>query len=516
MALYSEESILLIIIASVPALISLYLYFVKRNLKSALVFLVLSGFLLRLLMAFIDPYLHDWDERFHALVAKHMMTFPFKPMLRVTPIMPFKIEDWCCNHIWLHKQPLFLWQMALSMKFFGINEVALRLPSVFMGTISIFFVFDISRYWTKNLNVAYLAALFLTFSFYQLELTSGRYGSDHNDIAFSFYVTASIWGFIKYLKSNYSIKWGLLIGVFVGAAVLNKWLTGILIFGGWTLFLLISKELRRDSLKWKHLVFSIITAVIVFLPWQIYISTKFPVESSIMYEYNRKHIFEVVEGHRGDIWYYVNSAKQAYGKFLLPFILLGIYSLVKDKSISKKLSIAFLSMVVVIYGFFSIIVQTKMSAFTYPVNSIIWTLIALGLFELFFVIKIERISKFAIQSVLLLLMIYTVKPWRISEYRDRSNGERNKKIHNTMVYLNLDKDKETFNRVILNCKSFDNLELMFYKDVIAYSWFPHQETLDSLLSSGYKFAAFKSHNNQQLPAYIVENKDILIIDEEIE
>lgn len=66
----------------------------------------------RLFMITIDPFLHDWDERFHAIVAKNMITYPFKPMLFVNPVLPYDYRAWCCNHIWVHKQPLFLWQMA--------------------------------------------------------------------------------------------------------------------------------------------------------------------------------------------------------------------------------------------------------------------------------------------------------------------------------------------------------------------------------------------------------------------
>ncbi|MBP7399885.1 MAG: hypothetical protein KA954_09890, partial [Chitinophagales bacterium] len=74
---------------------------------------------IRILFNSFFPYLHDWDERFHALVAKNMMTHPFTPMLRANPVLPYDETSWTDGHIWLHKQPLFLWQMALSMKIFG-------------------------------------------------------------------------------------------------------------------------------------------------------------------------------------------------------------------------------------------------------------------------------------------------------------------------------------------------------------------------------------------------------------
>lgn len=220
-------------IVAISLMISIYLHFIVKKTNLALLLLLITAFIVRLFIASIDPFLQDWDERFHALVAKNMMSNPFKPMMRLDPILPYKIEDWCCNHIWVHKQPLFLWQMALSMKIFGTNEITLRFPSVVMGTISIYFVYDIAKMWLKNLDVAFFAASLCTFSYYQLELISGRFSLEHNDLAFAFYVTASVWGFLKYNYTQDKLKWSILIGVFVGCAILNKWLTGLLVYGGW-------------------------------------------------------------------------------------------------------------------------------------------------------------------------------------------------------------------------------------------------------------------------------------------
>jgi 4-amino-4-deoxy-L-arabinose transferase-like glycosyltransferase len=254
MIFYAGQITVSLLLVSLLGIVSLYFYIVKNNLRLAFAFLLLTGFIVRLLMASLDPFLHTWDEQFHALVAKNLMEYPLRPMLRVDPIMPYDIHAWCCNHIWLHKQPLFMWQMAIAMKIFGVNEIAMRLPSVIMGTLSILLIFDIARYWAKNNTVAYFSAWLFTFSFYSLELTSGRQGMDHNDVAFAFYITASLWAFTKYIGSDHLIKWGLLLGLFVGCAILNKWLTGLLAFGGWGLYMLLEKKLRTDWSKWMHLL----------------------------------------------------------------------------------------------------------------------------------------------------------------------------------------------------------------------------------------------------------------------
>ena len=68
---------------------------------------------------------------------------------------------------------------------------------------------------------------------------------------------------------------------------------------------------------------------------------------------------------------------------------------------------------------------------------------------------------------------------------------------------------------MINCKSFEDVELMFYQNVNAYHWFPEEKVLDSLQALGYKFAAFKSHTDQYLPEYITKDTTILIINQEL-
>ena len=516
MIFYSLQTSIGLLLASFPATISILAFFYYYRKKLALQLLVLSAFLLRLLMSAIDPFLHNWDERFHALVAKNMMKFPFKPMLHSNPIFPYNFADWSTNHIWLHKQPLFLWQMAFSMKNFGVNEIAMRLPSVLMGTISIYFIYKIAEFWFKSETTAYLAALIFTFSNYQLGLTSGRYALDHNDVAFTFYVTASIWALTRYIHSNFKIHWAIIIGIFVGCAVLNKWLTGLLIYGGWGLNILIDKNYRHDYKKYFHFALSVIIACIVFLPWQIYISNNFPLESAFELNANSKHITEAMQNQHGGYFYHIRFLPEAYGSVFLIFLFVGLAHIFAGKVADKKLSIAYLSMVGFLFFFFSIIVKTKMPAFVYPASAIIIPIIALGItksFE-FLTEKYPKKMAFGIPTIVLLLVYFDLNPSEIAKQSSETFMERNAILNNTRVYKSLN-DTIVSKYIILNCKSFEDKDLMFYKNSTAYAWYPNKIVFDSLQHAGYKFATFKNHNNQILPDYIQNSKSVLFIDADL-
>ena len=85
------------------AFMLLWSWFVCGRYTRALCLIVILGFGLRAYSA-SDRYLHNWDERYHALVAKNMIEHPLRPTLYENPVLPFDSKDWERNHIWLHKQ----------------------------------------------------------------------------------------------------------------------------------------------------------------------------------------------------------------------------------------------------------------------------------------------------------------------------------------------------------------------------------------------------------------------------
>jgi 4-amino-4-deoxy-L-arabinose transferase-like glycosyltransferase len=481
-----------------------------KKMNLSLLLIMVFGFLLRVTMVFIDPFLHDWDEKFHALVAKNLIEFPFKPMLRMSPILPFKVEDWCCNHVWLHKQPLFLWQMAMSMHVFGINEVALRIPAIIMGTFSIYLVYDIADKWTNNKEVALFSAFIYAASYYQLELTSGRLTLDQNDVTFGFYVTLSIWSWIRYVHSSRPYSWAVVIGLCAGAAVLNKWLTGLLIYAGWMVWILqdIKKGISVRSLA--PLILSTFICLLVFLPWQLYIRYAFPIESAIEYQYNTRHIFEALEGHEGTIFYHFSKINDLYGLQFFLLFPLGISAVIFSNKASGRISISLLFMAVLIYAFFSFLVKTKMPSYVYPVHSIVLIVMAIGIVEFLRPFTMKNLTNLRIFLIFVFLITF-LKPWEIAAFRSKDNPLRNERIENVKIYKSLGSREDLAGRVLLNCKPFDDIDIMFYNNINAYMWYPSQRELDSLMQAGYSFAAFEYISNPVLPDYIKSNEAILLI-----
>jgi hypothetical protein len=152
--------------------------------------IVAAGLVLRM-YAGCDLFLHTWDERYHALVAKHLIQHPLLPTLYDRPLLPYDYRDWRANHVWLHKPPLALWMMAGSMRLLGVDEIAMRLPSLMLSALAILLTYVIGAHFGGR-RVGLLAAAFHAVNGYLLQLPGGRVAVDHVDNALVFFVELAI------------------------------------------------------------------------------------------------------------------------------------------------------------------------------------------------------------------------------------------------------------------------------------------------------------------------------------
>ena len=483
------------------------------------VWLIICGaFLLRVFMAQLDPFLNLWDERYHALVAKNMLCFPLKPMLYVNPVLPYNFEDWQHNNIWLHKQPLFLWQIALFYKLFGVNEFVLRLPGVLMSTATVYFTFRLGKL-LVNEKVGVYGAFLFALSFYSLELVSGVMSMEHNDTAFLFYTIASIWSWVEYKRLKQK-RWLILIGIFSGCAILVKWLTGLLVFAGWGLTILASKQQRFSLKAYLPLGFSFIVSLVIFLPWQLYISYWFPRESAYEYAYNAKHIFEAVEGHGGTVWFHLQNLTNLYQPLIAFLIPIGLFLLFRRLKTNYYRIMVFAS-VFIIYFFFSVIVATKLPSYVFVIAPLLFLGVGTLLYELENLVKLyapfQRIGYFVFLSILLLTGWFTLNINQIwffhTEYNYYGiNNYREAQNHNVAVYKSIPGMLWGEDYVIFNCKPKEHIELMYYSNLTGYDFVPKEKELQRLKAKKLRIAIF---DDGKLPDYIMLDNSIFKIKEQL-
>lgn len=484
----------------------------------ALFSLFVAAFLLRFCICSLDTFLHLWDERFHALVAKNMMQHPFTPMLRAQLDLPNSDKDWAHCHIWLHKQPLFLWQMALSMKLFGISEWALRLPSVLMGALLVFPIYRIGAI-LFNPNTGYYGALLWSFAFFQLELTTGTYGMDHNDVAFSFYVGCSAWAFFEHAVSDHhKLRWALLAGLFSGCAILCKWLTGGMIFGAWLVWLISNSEWKRPT-SYRYLLQALGVTALIVLPWQIYAYSAFPKQYAFEMAYNFKHIWKVVEGHKGPWNFYFELLDEHFGPKLWAAVPLGIVAVFWGRPFPPaRLLLPFALLILLPYCFFSFVAKTKIISYTFCVAPLIYVVI--GVFVEKFLSSISALRHAWAPQLLVLyaLVIASMRPGLLYTHhvlRQDSSiapaAELEAKQANVLVYKELDTLVPP-GYVVLNAKGLEEIDAMFYSNRNVYEGLPEESLYRDLKQRGLKMAVFKAPEGTQLPTYLQNDPELLVID----
>lgn len=469
--------------------------------------MLLSAFLVFLFATSLDPFLNLWDERFHALVAKNMMEGPCKPTLYNDPVVPMEYFPWDRMHVWIHKPPLFLWQIGLSFKLFGISEFALRLPSAILSVLLVWVSFRTGRL-LANRRTGYLSGVLFLSTPYMLELVAGRQELDHNDVTFMVYVSLSLWALVEYHFSGKKM-WILFIGLFSGMAILTKWLPGLLVFLGWFMLKLQSRAFsmkeNRDMLQ------ALAITIIIALPWQIYTFVRFPEEAAYALSMNTSHFLTALEGHRGSFWYHFKQIEVIYG-VLAPFLVIPSFYILFRKMDDKPLFYALLTMTLFVYLFFSL-AKTRMPSFTLIVAPIL--LIAFGtLMDSIFqwisgYLKNPGIRSWVFIGLVLGFAILRLDVETLQEKHTQwkeSNQYTRMLTHNKELLLSLELPE---NAVLFNVKGRHYVEAMFYTGLPAYPFIPDEEQYRAINEKGRVPAIFIIPG-QEVPDYLLKDQTILI------
>ncbi|HVT60867.1 MAG TPA: glycosyltransferase family 39 protein [Thermoanaerobaculia bacterium] len=301
-------------LATVVAVLLLFWFAYRAQARQkwlpAAVAITLAAMALRL-YAGSDLYLHAWDERYHALVAKNLMAHPLTPTLYERPALPYDFRDWHANHVWLHKPPLALWLGAGGMALLGVNEIALRLPGLLLSTLAVLLTFLIgSRLFDPRLGL--LAAAFHAVNGYLLQLPGGRVPVDHIDNVLIFCVELGI--FLAVVYAQRPRFWLLAaIGAAAGLAVLAKWLPGLLVYPVWVV-LVWRREKPRAMLA--HLAAMALATAAVVLPWQLHIRHAFARDAAWNDAYNLRHFTEPIDGLGGSPLFHLEQMPRYFGELI--------------------------------------------------------------------------------------------------------------------------------------------------------------------------------------------------------
>jgi len=472
--------------------LALGLYRRGRPGAAALV-LMAAGLLLRV-YAGADLFLHPCDERYHALVAKHLVEHPLRPTLYEQPLLPFDLRNWRANHVWLHKPPLALWLMAASLRVFGVNDWALRLPSVLLAALSILLTYDLGRR-LFDAGTGLVAGGLHAIHGYLIALAAGRVPVDHIDCTLVAVVELGVW---------LAVREGgeVLVGLVTGLAVLTKWLPGLLIVPVWLAVVLVRERPRGipplAKIAGRALVL-LAVATAVALPWTLYTRAAFPQEAGWEAAYNAQHFTVPVEDLTGSPLFYLQNLPHYFGGLIyLPLAWL-VWRLAKRQEVE---SLAPLAVWIFVPFFVFSLAATKMTAYVFTAGPALllvaarfWTWLAahpkpFG----------GRWLRGTVLALLILLPLVAtverVKPWpdyeRSPAWAREIKGLPARLGPGRVVLFNLEHP----------------LEAMFYTSYVAYRKPPTMEQARFLRAAGWRVVAL---DRGDLPADLRSDSGIEIL-----
>jgi 4-amino-4-deoxy-L-arabinose transferase len=367
-------------------------------------------------------------------------------------------------------------------------------------------------------TVGFYGALFFAVAYYLLELIAGKYATDHNDISFMFYVTASIWAWFEYQNSQ-KTYWLILIGIFSGCAVLVKWLVGLLIYAIWTVSLGVTD--KKNWLKLKSyfpILISFAISLLVFIPWQLFIFNKYPTEAKYEFQLNAEHFSQAIENHGGNFWFHFNAVKDIYGSGdAVPFLLLiGLFFLVKN-STAKIYRVAILSAIIITYVFYTF-ASTKMTSFCIIVSPFgFLALASLTDSIINFIktkIKLKRFEMYFRPIALIAICFFLLNLSKIQNYhtdwKPKDNQNRNADIKQMTIIKKLSDTLHGDRYVVFNADKRLNghIPIMFYTDNIAYNFIPDKGQIEKIKMQSYKIAILATDS---LPDFILNDNEIIKI-----
>src|SRR5436190_10245530 len=148
--------------------------------------------------------------------------------------------------MWNTKSVFYVWFVALSMKLFGYNLLALRLPSALFGIASVFFILHFCKNYMKEIRIGIFSVLVLITSVGFLGTNVSR--TADSDALVTLLIFIYSLSFFKFLQSDDLKKKTKCFWIFIlclSLAVLAKSIVGLLMLPALFLYALIRSQTKQ-------------------------------------------------------------------------------------------------------------------------------------------------------------------------------------------------------------------------------------------------------------------------------
>lgn len=419
------------------------------------------GWLVLVVLILYIPAIHNldklpirhWDESLFGLRALYMH-------LNGSYMSDFQLYDGLMPHL-NTKLPFTTWIQVLSIKIFGVNVLALRIPIVIIFFITIAFVLRYSKRHLSSILIGVLFAIILACSHGIVRSHILRTGDQ--DLPFICYIFVMVISYFHYVQSK-NQKYLFLFAASITAALLTKNLLAGAFLPGLLLYTLITKKIG-EVLRDKNIWIVIISVVLIFASVIVYLNHTYPGFVSRMWGYELLgRYMDAKDGHRGGVGFFFNEL--AFTSFKIYFWLvplsLGIFFSSSLDRYKKQLMIC---LACVYFSYFGIITfaETKLFWYGVPVIPFGALMIAIALIHLYEVATNRWNKMSGMVSTLTVCLVLFAWPYKESvEYVFKNSIEHEAEKFGPFI-KHLSVERPIFKRFTLANEIFGT-PAMWYKE----------------------------------------------------
>lgn len=341
------------------------------NIQTVLIFLLFVLVCIPLFQDLGFLTIRNWDESRNIINAYEM----------------YQNGNWLVPHfhgkpdMWNTKPPLLFWTQVISMKIFGLNELAFRLPSAFAALFTCGILFFFLKRYLGNIYIAIFSLMILISSTGYVRIHVTRSGDF--DALLILFTTISALSF--FLALNYKKpKFIYLFYIAITFAVLTKGVAGLLFLPGYFLYGLFTNNLKFIFTN-KHFYLGFLILFVFgigYYPFREMINPGF-LEAVFNNELGGRFLEGVDNNDKRPFNYYLkNIIERDFKSHYLTLILGGAFSIFTKEKKIKQL-VLFSTLVIASFLLIISLSKTKLSWYDSPVYPFMSIIAGCGIYFIY-------------------------------------------------------------------------------------------------------------------------------------
>jgi len=311
--------------------------------------------------------------------------------------------------MWNTKPPLMIWLQVLSMKIFGINEFATRLPAAMAALFTCILLLILSVRYLKNFWFGCIAVLVLITSPGFVYLHTSRTGD--YDALLTLLLTLSSFTLLAFLE-NPKKKYLYCFFISLALAVLTKSSAALLIIPGFFIYVVVRKKMLF-LLKNPHFYVGLIVFLALGCGYYFLREIYNPGYIQAVWENELGGRFlETIEAHKHGFWYYYENLINDRYKVWIFLIPCGIITAIFCKDKKNKNLALFSSIIAISYFLIISLAQTKLYWYDMPLYPFFAMLAGIFIYFIFSFLKenrkISHTLKYNVTPYIFVILVFII------------------------------------------------------------------------------------------------------------